>query len=201
VTSANPLPVLGVDTSATSTGVVVLSHELKVLYASAITPAGTGAERLRSIYMALDGIARAYGEFAVVVREGYAVGATNRPYLLGEVSGIAQVALLPHTDRLTECAPKALKKFFTGNACADKKAMMLAADARHGFKTTIDDVADAYALARVAACLAGYLRPTERAALEVIRVIEANDRGEEPAKPAKAPVRRRASVSAFELEL
>jgi Holliday junction resolvasome RuvABC endonuclease subunit len=193
------LPILGLDMSANATGVVVLTNELTVEYARTIEPDCTGAERLHEIYATLTTIARRFGPFAAVVREDYALGATNKPYLLGEVGGIAQVALYPHTGRFFEVAPKQLKKFASGNASATKGEVMEAVKHRYGFATTSDDIADAYVLARIGACLTGYDTPEERPALEVIHAIirKAIDGVKAPKRRAIA---RGASVLAHELE-
>lgn len=191
--------VIGLDMSATSTGVVVLSRELTVEYARTINPTCHGAERLYEIYATLTEIARRYGPFAAMVREDYAIGATNKPYLMGEVGGIAQVALYPHAGRVFEAAPTQLKKFASGNASASKGEVMEAVKGRYGFETESDDIADAYVLARIGACLSGYDARQERPALEVIHAIihKAID-GVKP--PKRRAIARRASVLASELD-
>lgn len=196
----NPtLPVIGLDMSATSTGVVVLNHALGVDYACTINPSCAGAERLHEIYSVLTEIARRYGPFAAMVREDYAVGATNKPYLMGEIGGIAQVALYPHSGQIFEVAPKQLKKFVSGNASASKGEVMEAVKGRYGFETVSNDIADAYVLARIGACLSGYDARQERPALEVIHtIIHKTIDGVKPAK--RRAIARGASVLSSELD-
>lgn len=193
--SPTPKAVIGLDMSANSTGVVVL-RGTQLELAQLIQPGCTGPERLHEIYLALKSIAVAHGPFEIAVREDYAVGATNRPYLLGEVGGIAQVAVFSHTARIAHCAPKSLKKFATGNASASKGEVMDAVERRYGFCTIHDDLADAYALARVGLCLIGLETPTDRAALEALEVLRP-----EYVRPKKArSSRRAASVTRHDLE-
>lgn len=192
------LPTIGLDMSATSTGVVVLNRQLVVDYARTINPVTDGAERLHEIYSTLCAIARRYGPFEAMVREDYSIRSTNRPYLAGEVGGIAQVAMVPHAARIFAAAPKQLKKFASGNAEATKGEMMAAVKARYGFETESDDIADAYVLARIGACLAGYDTPKERPALEVFAAITtAAGAGPKPKK--RRAIARGASVLPHEL--
>lgn len=193
------LPVIGLDMSANSTGVVVLDFALDVVYEGTIEPPCTGPERLHHIHQQLEMIARRYGPFDTMVREDYAVGATNKPYLLGEVGGIAQVALFRHVGRIVSVAPKQLKKFASGNAAASKAEVMRALELRRGFVTSNDDIADAYALALIGGAIAGYYAPKERAALEVLVALETE--GSEDAKPKRKAMRRQASVLESELDV
>lgn len=190
---APSLSVIGVDPSATSMGVVILGSDMSERYAGTICPDSEGPERLMELFSALDELARIYGPFAVAMRESYAMGSTNRPYLLGEVGGITQLVLFRNSIALYECAPKVLKKFATGNASASKAEVMTAIGSRGRgwFDTDSDDVADAYVLARAAACIAGYAVTDERAALEALRTIQ--DSGNQSlvaSKKAKRPKKR-----------
>lgn len=189
------MAVIGLDMSANSTGVVIL-RDGEVELARLITPKTVGPERLHEIYMELKSIAVSHGPFEVVVREDYAVGATNRPYLLGEVGGIAQVAMFTSAERIVHCAPKTLKKFATGNASASKGEVMDAVLRRYGFDTIHDDLADAYGLARIGLCLAGFERPRDRAALEALEVLQPEYEKPKRAKASRKP----ASVTAADLE-
>lgn len=190
--------VIGLDPSATSSGVVVLSPQLEVLHAAAITPASDGPARLRQIYNDVAEVSARFGPFAAAVREDYAILATNRPYLLGEVGGVTQAAVYPHTKALYACAPKALKKFLSGNASATKADMRVAAQSRYGFDSDCDDIVDAYGLARIAATLAGYASPVYRPSLEVVYAIRQAAAGGAP-KPRRAPRTRRQGVGDAEV--
>lgn len=196
--SGKGLPVIGLDMSSQSAGVVILDRATNVLFQGTITPKMDGPERLYVIYTELIELVRRYGPFDTAVREGYSMGSTNKPYLTGEVGGVTQAALYPRAGRVLEAAPKQLKKFAASNASATKGEVMEAVKHRYGFITACDDIADAYVLARIGACLAGYTTPKERAALEVLAAITAA--GVEGPKPKKRrAIARGASVLAHEL--
>jgi len=162
---------IGVDPSARSTGVVVLREDGLVLHAEALEVETTGVARLAEIRNRLADICRRYGPFDVGVRESYSLGSTNRPFLLGEVGGIVQLALHDYASRVEECAPKALKKFATGNASASKDEVMRAITARWGEHYDNDDIADAYVLARIGLSLLTPKDIVRRDQLEVVKKI------------------------------
>lgn len=88
----------------------------------------------------------------VYVIEGYAFGARLGRELAGELGGLVRrevCTLASDISRVYEVAPTTLKVFTTGNGHADKAAMMQSVRTRWGFDAPNDDVADAYALARV----------------------------------------------------
>lgn len=192
-------PVIGLDLSADCTGVVIVDRDLDVLYTGTIEPDGVGPERLYAIHVELTMLARRYGPFESMVREDYSMGSTNRPYLLGEVGGLAQVALFRHVGGIAHVAPKLLKKFATGNAAASKEEVMRANERRHDFFTGSNDIADAYVLARIGACLAGYATPRDRPSLEVLA--ELRRASVEGPKPKRKAMRRQASVLESELDV
>lgn len=164
---------IGVDPSARSTGVVVLREDGLVLHAEALEIKTTGVARLAEIRDRLNGICGRHGPFDVGVRESYSLGSTNRPFLLGEVGGIVQLALHDNARRVEECAPKALKKFATGNASASKAEVMRAVSARWDAHYANDDIADAYVLARIGLSLLAPKNLVRRDQLEVVHKITA----------------------------
>lgn len=179
---------IGVDPSARSTGVVVLREDGLVLHAEALEIETTGVARLVEIRNRLAAICKRYGPFDVGVRESYSLGSTNRPFLLGEVGGIVQLALHDYAGRVEECAPKALKKFATGNASASKAEVMRAVSARWDAHYANDDIADAYVLARIGLSLLAPKGIVRRDQLEVVKKITA------PKKRKNSSFRSRADV-------
>lgn len=116
-----------------------------------------GAARLSFIREALGALlvtADVCGGCSAVAIEGYSVGSANRPFDLGEISGVMRQMV--HEWCHLECVvvpPTVLKKFATGNSHADKKAMMhalMCADSRYScwYSTDDDNIADAIWLAR-----------------------------------------------------
>ena len=164
---------IGVDPSANATGVVILDAEGAILFERTLTMRATGLARLVALRGQLREICEEHGPFDIGVRESYSLGSTNRPFLLGEVGGIVQLALHDSCRRVEECAPKALKKFASSNASASKGEMIAAVRDRWGVLYEDDNLADAYALARLGLSLLDERRVTRRDQLEVMRVIQA----------------------------
>jgi len=175
---------VGIDPSANATGVVVLGAEGELLHASVIEPPMQGLERLAYIRDALDSILSLYPYLKIGVRESYSMRSVHRSFLLGEVGGIAQLAMYDHCSRVEEAAPAALKKFASSMSTATKDDMKTAVAQRWGVKFSDDNIADAYALARLGL---GMLNPSlvqRRDQREVI----ANATAVKPKK--KAPPKR-----------
>lgn len=117
---------------------------------------GSGIQRLLAIedhiYQTLDQI----GPVSHVCMEGYANGAKFGREKAGELGATVKRALFEQYGPSdagfpTIVAPTALKKFVTGRGNNVKKnEMLLAVYKRWGYETTNDNLADAYALARVA---------------------------------------------------
>lgn len=84
-----------------------------------------------------------------VAIEGYSVGSVNRPFDLGEVSGVLRQTVYTATG--LECVvvpPSTLKKYATGLSHASKEQMIDAL--RRHYATDDDNIADAVWLARYA---------------------------------------------------
>ncbi len=111
-------------------------------------------------------------DVAFVAIEGYAYGAVNQAFSLGEIGGVLR--LLVHEEyglSRVDVPPASLKKWATGSSEADKDAMVAAAVA-DGARLGDHNQADAYFLARIALALSiedPAARPRERSKLEVIR--------------------------------
>lgn len=179
---------LGVDTSANHTGLVILglADNYPVLAHTIDVEKTQGPERLQLIRKTLEGLLAPY-RFRAAVREAYSHGSTHRAFLLGEVGGLATLAMYEKSDLYAECAPSALKKFASSDARADKDTMCRVVETRWGYKTDDDNLADAYALAQVARALQNPQACT-RPQLEVLATIRAAANGEKK-KPRRAALR------------
>ncbi|GHB52714.1 hypothetical protein GCM10010331_45440 [Streptomyces xanthochromogenes] len=159
-------PYIGIDQSYTGFGFAVYSHP------SGIYQTRTGrweaknfrsqSDRLarvfRDVQSMLSSVYCAYGGISAVAIEGYSHGSRFQREALGELGGVVKLAI-------TEIAgvrswrhpiivpPPTLKKFVTGKGTANKKEMIDAVARRYGAIFYDDNLADAYALARVACTL------------------------------------------------
>jgi crossover junction endodeoxyribonuclease RuvC len=166
---------IGIDQSANHTGICVLDDENHIRVLELIEPKGfRGTARLAFIRDELAKILRVQvtlrGERAAIgVWESYSHNSVNQKFLLGEVGGVAQLAIFDHADRVECCAPKALKKFVTGRGDASKDQMMAAIARRWSASITNDNLADAYGLAQLGLTLLNPKRTTLRSDLEVAK--------------------------------
>jgi len=141
---------LGVDPSATSTGLALITQEL-VLVTTTIRPKELrmGA-RLKFIQ---DGILKFSREHPVkniyACVEGPSLDSTNQADTLGQVRGVVLVTLENLGADVTIVQPTSLKKFATRSGSADKKDMINAAFKKWNVMLN-DDAADASWLAQVA---------------------------------------------------
>ncbi len=162
---------IGIDQSPNHTGVCVLTKEGGVALLELIEPRTlTGVRRLAYVRDRLVEILAPLrkAKAAVGVWEFYALKATNKKFLQGELGCLAQLALYDHAKRVESCAPVALKKFITGDHEASKAKMMSTIGDRWGLKFSDDNLADAYGLARVGLALLDSTGTTQRAELEVL---------------------------------
>lgn len=92
----------------------------------------------------------------LVALEGYSYGShsSNLP-AIGELGGVARVALHEANVPFIVVPPSTLKKFATGRGNAKKDEMMLEVYKRWNYSPANNDVADAYALAAFAAAYSG----------------------------------------------
>ncbi|MFC9505368.1 crossover junction endodeoxyribonuclease RuvC [Streptomyces sp. NPDC057002] len=135
--------------------------------------AGTGPQRLGHVHHILREhfqALRAAGTVRQVCFEGYAYGKAYRREELGELGGVMRLALIqvfpPHL--LHAVAPATVKKFVTGSGRAEKEKILLSVYMRWKFEASGHDAADAYVLARIAACLDSTHLPELKFQAEVI---------------------------------
>lgn len=135
-----PAAVVGLDLSLTATGVATREGT------STLRTKLKGVERLdwffRKIY--------ALGKLSdVVVIEGYSYGSMAKREVMGELGGVARVALYESKCPFVVVAPTALKKYTTGKGNSGKDEIIAAAIRLHGFQGTNNNEADAYMLWRM----------------------------------------------------
>jgi crossover junction endodeoxyribonuclease RuvC len=170
--------VVGIDPSLTGTAVCVLrrdgTHEMKRFTSAA---ADGLAERFDRYAGLLDDVYDLISELPIpaLYLEGYSMGSKGRA-----ITGICEYgAMLRHMlliaskieqrDTPVEVAPTALKKFVTGKGNADKMAVALAVANRWGVEFKTNDEFDAYGLARMAGCAAGFWQPETEAQRDVMK--------------------------------
>lgn len=145
------MPVLGIDQSANHSGVTLLDDTGELILTQLIEPKKLrDAERLAYIRDALTGVLSHNPNVHTAVLEGYSYGSVNKKFVLGEVGGIVKVTLFDHKIKFYGAAPIQLKKFASGNAKATKQQVIAAVERKWGHRFEDDNIADSYALARLA---------------------------------------------------
>ena len=179
---------LGIDASLEGTGLCLVSVTGFVLRSTTVTSQGLrDMARLAMIKATtlafIDG-----GDVAFVAIEGYAYGAVNQAFSLGEVGGVLR--LLVHEEyglSRVDVPPANLKKWATGSSEASKDDMVAAAVA-DGVRLEDHNQTDAYFLARIALALSVdnlVTRPRERSKLEVIRSLTSPSRKKTRLRPRR----------------
>lgn len=167
--SRSPL-YLGVDQSLRSPGFAVVDHDGKLVHVENLkTGSLRGGERLEAIFLRLQRIITDHAP-AQAALEGYSVESTNRPFDLGEVGGIARLALQLARVPFVVVAPTQLKKFVTGNGAAEKKDVQTWLERKWSIRLAQDDQADAAGLAQVARTYDSGVS-SYRSELEVIKAL------------------------------
>lgn len=148
------MKVLGIDPSLNSTGIVVLGLEPgadKVLPWSALVLRATRKdsinrclEQAKHLHELVDSL---NPEVAVI--EGYSYGSSHHMVDMAMVGTILRVKLRQLAIPYWDVAPKTLKKFATGSGNASKKIMREKIEETWGFRESVDDIVDAYGLARL----------------------------------------------------
>jgi Holliday junction resolvasome RuvABC endonuclease subunit len=153
---------LGLDISATSTGLTVLrSADPKckapeVLFEDAFQPKTKGMERCHQVADWVIGRVVDLGPDRITI-EGYALGKfAGAAIAIVSVGAIVRYTLY----RRLEPSPTELKKFVTGKGGAKKEHMMMEVLSRWGHKSKNNDTADAYGLAALGLAWSGRLDMT-----------------------------------------
>lgn len=178
---------LGIDASLEGTGLCLVSGVGLVLRSTTVLPTGLrDMARLAMIKATtaafVDGMDVAYAAV-----EGYAFGAINQAFSLGEIGGVLRLLVHECGIPRVDVPPVNLKKWATGRTEADKNEMVAAAIA-DGARPGDHNQADAYFLARIALALADdspETRPRQRSKLEVIRSITSPPRKKSRPRPRR----------------
>lgn len=141
---------LGLDISATATGIVVLqataSARPKLLEERTFKPKTKGFQRCSDVAQAVMDAIEVFEPNEVVV-EGYGYANAHTLATLVEVGTVVRYFLLQHGWKFLELTPNGLKKFVTGKGNAAKDKMQLSVYERWGHKPANADTADAFGLA------------------------------------------------------
>ena len=142
---------IGLDMSATASGVVILQENgtasPEVCFVEEIKPTTTGMIRARQVVTRVMEIIHVTKPDKIVV-EGYSLGKNmNSTIPLVEIGGLLRFML--HLDGIPWFDPRAseVKKFATGKGNAPKDQVMMWVLKRWGFTSETNNIADAYALA------------------------------------------------------
>jgi crossover junction endodeoxyribonuclease RuvC len=98
----------------------------------------------------LDEVSGTYGLPEVVCIEGYTTHRASNIALLVSIGTVIRQVLHSRGLQWYSIPPSTLKHWVCGKGNAKKPEMMAKVHERWGYKTSSDDIADAYALARVA---------------------------------------------------
>ena len=141
---------VGLDISITGTGVVVLDRQLQRVVTECIKtkPQDDWYGRVNNI------VSRIFGfipspVFCMVFVEDYAFAAKGQVFNIAELSGIIKYRMWIDGYRFLRIPPTSLKKFTTATGTAPKELMMKEVYKRYNVDFNDNNVADAYALARM----------------------------------------------------
>ena len=137
---------LGIDPSATSTGLTLLSSESGFCNTLRIQPKKLrDCERLH--YISLE-IKKFISNIPIelCVYEAPSYGSTHKEFILGEVLGAIKLTLTMNNVAMVGVAPTQLKKYFTSKGTATKKQMIERA-LDLGCPSKQEDICDSYAAA------------------------------------------------------
>lgn len=139
---------LGIDPSATCTGLSIVDSSGAALRVKAIEPKKLrDSERLAYIQAQLNEFI-ADTPIAGCVMETPSYGSTHKEFILGEVLGVIKLTLHSHGIKLVGAAPTQLKKFMTGSGSANKSKMVEEAQLT-GCPSDKEDICDSWAAALV----------------------------------------------------
>jgi Holliday junction resolvasome RuvABC endonuclease subunit len=167
--------VMGIDPSATSTGVSVFCTDGS-RYTYIITPKELrDCKRLEYIFTSMLSIFKIHPTIDLVCMESPSYGSTHKEFILGEVLGVIKLAITTSTEAgIVYIPPTRVKKYMASSGRASKDDMIRAAK-EDGCDSTISDVADSWAIASIGtSILTGKSILGTRASQEVIHDIIKN---------------------------
>lgn len=161
---------LGIDQSLNGTGLCRLLEGGGVDHLETVCPGKLrGVERLAHIKSKTATLLYPSVKFAAI--EHYSYNSVGRVFELGEVGGVLRLLVYEYGVPFVVVPPTSLKKFATGNAAADKAAMVAAAK-KEGANVADDNQADAFFLAMIAKFFHTGAVATTRARLEVLQTLK-----------------------------
>lgn len=173
--------VAGVDLALNATGLVIAHAALvgeeqifDVRLAELVRPGERrGMERIAWVMSRVRGLVLEHGVQDLAI-EGYAFSKlTTHAHEQGELGGVVRLSLWQRGISWWEVTPATLKKIVTGKGNAPKGAMLVEVLDRWKWKTSDDNLADAYALARcVASHHLGFSRRVDAQAWEKAERVE-----------------------------
>lgn len=166
---------LGLDVSATSTGMVLLAAALnggppQVLLEETICPKTRGMERCSEIAAHVLAVLDEHHPERVVI-EGYGGAFKSSLIPLVEVGTVVRYFLRQCGYRWLEPAPTQVKKFVLGKQ-GEKSQMLLHVFKRWGFEPANDDTADGFGLAAIGLAHAGQLKGMTQPMREVVGILK-----------------------------
>lgn len=108
---------------------------------------------------------------SLVLLEGYSYASQGSSKTLAEFGGVLRTELCELDADILEVSPMTLKKFATGKGSGNKIQMVAAITLRWGVGFGTDDEYDAYALARMGACIGHLIEPDTMAQREAIQTV------------------------------
>jgi Holliday junction resolvasome RuvABC endonuclease subunit len=171
---------IGIDTSLTGTGVIVLNDGKIVgqkLIKSKPVPDGKPIDEVRRIETIVGEIFLVVKEHKpqIAVIEGLAFMVKNTTALvqLSALNYFTRSMLMKNGVPFVIVAPTSLKKFITGNGASKKDVMLMETFKRYGVTILDDNENDAYGLAQVGlALLGGNSKSTTKLQEEVLLLLQ-----------------------------
>jgi crossover junction endodeoxyribonuclease RuvC len=143
------LRILGIDASATSSGIVLFDPDQPTDVISwVIKPKETDFSRNMVHFDQFSKIVKGYSADVAII-ESYAFHGPGKKHVLVEAGTMYRLTLYLAGIPWAELNPKVLKKYVTDNGNADKPLMAEGVYKLWRFRHDSNDVIDAYALARV----------------------------------------------------
>ena len=161
---------LGIDPSATSTGVTLLSDDGSEPRVMVIKPGKLrDADRLHYISTELKNFVGAV-DVQLCVHESPSYGSTHKEFILGEALGAIKLTMAMLGIPVIGAAPTQLKKYLTGSGTASKAQMQTHAK-KLGCPSDQEDICDSYSAALLCKDLLCGPQLKTRASREVAKLV------------------------------